>query len=124
MIRLVIVAMIDTSSPKIVRVRNLAHDFRLIPGILQVEHTEMLLPSHIDINRRERTCAFMRTSVRATHRSSLRGIFSLEPSERTISHDALAWFPYEPTQDIQVMAALGQDYRRGLVRITPVSAHV
>lgn len=81
MIRLVVVAMIDAASPDIGRVGNLAHDFSLVLRILQVEYAEMSLSLHVNVNGRERTSAFVRTSVGTTHRSTLWCVFGFEPSQ-------------------------------------------
>ena len=124
MVRLVVVAVIHASSPDIVRVRNLGQDLLLVTGILQVEHSEMLLPPDIYVNGGIWAGRLVRTAVSAAQRCSLRRILRLEPGQGAVRHNAPARLAHEPAENVQVVAALGKDDRGGLLGVTPVAPHV
>ena len=66
----------------------------------------------------------MRTAVSATLRSPFRCILRPEPCEGAVRNYGLARLSYKPTEDIQVMTALGKDYRSGFLRISPVAPDI
>ena len=66
----------------------------------------------------------MRTAVSATLWSSFWCILRLEPCEGAVRNYALTRLAYKPTENIQVMTALGKDYRSGFLRISPVAPDI
>ena len=96
-------------------------------GILvsvKVENAGVLFPFAIDGDGVVGAGVPVGAAVRTVGGSAFGGIFFLEIVQVTIGDDALAGLVDNPTQDVQVVAGLGQNNGRGVFGAMPVAAYI
>lgn len=120
MVRLVVVAMEYAAGVLVVvRIFQAAQDKLRVPVAVQVEHPQVPFLPCINIYGIVRAGICMGAGLCAIGRSSLRGVLFLEIVETPVGADRLAWFAYEPAQDVQIVAGLCEDNRGAGCGIPP-----